>query len=906
MTLGLGGLAISNANIQAAITGISGWPAGGTVTSSGAGNTGFTATFGGTLANSQVSLISIVNCTGSCTSTVRENSRGSAGVLGIAGGTVTVGTVADTGYNVTFNALGDVSQLSVTNPSAGVGGSVSTTTNGTSGILPVGATATVAGFGAGTFNNTGFQVTFGGSLAGQATGALTLTNLSSGVSGYVNETAHGGPAPYNKGFQQIATGDTAPSVTAPAGPLTIPYRTPFALTGSGSDPDGDATTFMWEQFDRGGTTGTALTTANKTNGPLFREFGTALDANAYNVHGYGSASCSNGENCVNTNPTRVFPDMAQILANDTNANTGDCPGAPAPGSPPVPQALVDCYSEFLPTASYPGPMHFILTARDGIGGRAETPLVTVNLAPGTGPFLVTAPNTAVTLDGGTNTNVTWNVAGTDAPPISTSSVNILLSTDGGQTFPTVLASGVPNNGSANVALPNVATTHARIEIQAVGNIYFDVSDSDFTMLQTQTISFDPIAAHTWGDADFNVSAVSSSGLPVTFTVGASDQCTITGTLVHITGAGSCSVTAHQAGNATTEPAPDVTQTFAINKADQTISFTVADHTFGDSDFTINATSTSGLDVSFAVISGHCTVTGNTVHITGAGNCTVEASQAGDSNYNAAPPVDRTFNINQASQTITFPSIPNKTFGTGNFTLSASASSGLPVSYAASGDCSVSGSTVHLTGAGSCTITASQPGDADYNPASDVMRTFSIAKGNQFITFPTIPKTAFGSPDLDPGATANSGLSITYTASGVCHLVSGLLHLDGVGRCTVKASQVGDPDWNAAIDVTRKFNVTAAPTTTSLSGTSPVAPGGQITLIATISSAAGGPTDGNVQFSTTGGTLLATIPVSAGSATAFVTAPGSPTKVQIKAKYVPGPASDWKGSTSAKVVIQVHN
>ena len=141
-------------------------------------------------------------------------------------------------------------------------------------------------------------------------------------------------------------------------------------------------------------------------------------------------------------------------------------------------------------------MHFILTGRDGHGGVAQSSLVQLNLAPGTGPFLVTAPNTAVTWEGTSTQNVTWNVAGTNAPPVNTTNVNILLSTDGGATFPTMLASNVPNNGSASVTVPNIGTHTARIEVQPVGNVYFDVSDSNFTITQDQTICFGPIPDHT--------------------------------------------------------------------------------------------------------------------------------------------------------------------------------------------------------------------------------------------------------------------------------------------------------------------------------------------------------------------------------------------------------------------------
>jgi hypothetical protein len=124
-------------------------------------------------------------------------------------------------------------------------------------------------------------------------------------------------------------------------------------------------------------------------------------------------------------------------------------------------------------------MHFILTTRDGIGGRSASPLVTVNLAAGTGPFLVTQPNASASYPKQSQLTVKWDVAGTDAAPIGTTRVDILLSTDGGQTFSTVLAAGTANDGKQAVTLPKLTTKKARIEIRAVGNIFFDVSNANF-------------------------------------------------------------------------------------------------------------------------------------------------------------------------------------------------------------------------------------------------------------------------------------------------------------------------------------------------------------------------------------------------------------------------------------------
>lgn len=332
---------------------------------------------------------------------------------------------------------------------------------------PAGGTVTI-----GSLTDNGFTISYGGTLAGVDVPNLELVACTGGCSGFVNDITKGG-ATTRRGTV-TATGNNPPAVTAPAG-FTIPVRTPFALTGSATDPDGDTVTYMWEQNDRGTTTGTALTSAIKTNGPLFRQFGTraVFNAGIYNPP---------GQNQVDSNPTRVFPDLAQILANQTNAETGNCSALTG-------DAQLNCNSEFLPTADYvgtagvnasPARLNMRLTARDGRGGVNSADTV-LTLAPGAGPFLVTAPNTGVTLDGAEPTTITWNVANTNAAPVNTSDVRVLLSTDGGQTWPTVLRSSTPNTGSVTLTMPNVATTQARVRVEAVGNVFFDVSNANFTI-----------------------------------------------------------------------------------------------------------------------------------------------------------------------------------------------------------------------------------------------------------------------------------------------------------------------------------------------------------------------------------------------------------------------------------------
>jgi MBG domain/CARDB len=175
-----------------------------------------------------------------------------------------------------------------------------------------------------------------------------------------------------------------------------------------------------------------------------------------------------------------------------------------------------------------------------------------------------------------------------------------------------------------------------------------------------------------------------------------------------------------------------------------------------------------------------------------------------------------FDIGKGDQTITFNSLPDRSFDQSPFTVSATASSGLSVTFSASGNCNVSGNTVTLTSVGPCTITASQAGDANWNAATPVQQTFTITKGNQTINFASLPDVPFNTPDFDLSASATSGLTVTFIVSGQCTLSGNTVHVTGIGSCSVTASQAGNSNWNAAPDVTQTFNITKANATVTLS------------------------------------------------------------------------------------------
>ena len=240
-----------------------------------------------------------------------------------------------------------------------------------------------------------------------------------------------------------------PVVTNPVDGFSIPKGTPFELTGAATDPDGDGLAYQWEQFDLGaaGAPNAAATVTTSTP-PLFRNFAPTLS------------------------PTRVFPQISDIVGN------------------------TQTIGEILPQV--PRAMNFRLTVRDNYrvptvgapdttesferGGVASEDL-SFNIA-NVGPFLVSFPSVAgLTFNGRSTQTFTWDVAGTTAAPVSCPNVDIFLSTDGGFTYPITVISGVANDGSQDVTIPNVGTTTARAKVKCANNVFFDISNNNFTIVE---------------------------------------------------------------------------------------------------------------------------------------------------------------------------------------------------------------------------------------------------------------------------------------------------------------------------------------------------------------------------------------------------------------------------------------
>ncbi|HET9503483.1 MAG TPA: fibronectin type III domain-containing protein [Hymenobacter sp.] len=348
-------------------------------------------------------------------------------------------------------------------------------------------------------------------------GSGTTIMAYAGICGALNNTqvnsdAYFHVASYDQILDYLSTTSCAattsvannpPTPILPASGKVLPISTPFKLTAGGYDSDGDAITYCWEQYDRAATTrapGDAQVAG--VTSPIFRSY------------------------YPTTDPTRYFPRLSDLVSNTVTLG------------------------ERLPTVSRP--LNFRLTLRDrftaantglGVVGGVNSglPILPVSLTTtsAAGPFLVTSPNTGVTLPGGSSQVITWDVAGTTANGVNCANVNIRLSTDGGLTYPTVLLANTANDGSEAVTLPSVATTTARIMVEAADNYFFDISNADFIISAPTVACGAPtgvaVSAITATTATLSfVGGTSATGYTIT-TVPATTTVTATASPVNLTG-----------------------------------------------------------------------------------------------------------------------------------------------------------------------------------------------------------------------------------------------------------------------------------------------------------------------------------------------------------------------------------
>lgn len=352
---------------------------------------------------------------------------------------------------------------------------------------------------------------------------------------------------------------------------------------------------------------------------------------------------------------------------------------------------------------------------------------------------------------GTGATASLSVSYSKKPQvISFNSLSTHTTTDAPFTFSATSDSGLPvSYTSSNLQVATISGSTvtivgagtADITAHQAGNATYE-SANDVTKTLTvnkvsQAISFGALTSKLVNATPFTLSATSDSGLPVSYSSSNLQVATISGNTVTIVGAGTTDITAHQGGDATYASAIDVTRTLTINKISQSITFgALADKLVNALPFTLSAMADSGLPVSYTSSNLQVvTISGNTVTIVASGSVDITAYQVGDATYASAADVVQTLTVSKVSQTITFGSLPGKLITDAPFTLSATTDSGLPVSYTSSNleVATINGSTVTITGAGTTSIIAQQPGDATYASATAVVQTLTVTDVSKVIS-----------------------------------------------------------------------------------------------------------------------------------------------------------------------------
>jgi hypothetical protein len=357
-----------------------------------------------------------------------------------------------------------------------------------------------------TYNSNNTNCTKGPSIGGEEPGAGTTIMASANSCGPDQLQPQADPFFHAISFTHISTfletsftscrniipngGNRPPRIVSmPVTGFNIPLSTPFQLSAVATDDDGDPVTYSWETVNRGPVG--AWNSGNTNGSPFFKS------------------------RVPKTTGFRTFPDMDVILA-----------GYPA--NPPAVQNGLK--GETLPAIS--ANIDLILTIRDNRGGvitdqaNCHNALFPIGVftVPNTGPFKVNVPDGGEVWTSGSQQTILWDVAGSDVSPINNQFVNILLSTDGGYTYPNTLAFAVPNDGFEVVTLPTITTGTARIKVEAFQNIFFDISNNNFSIapapvgFELDNPNMQSVACPPPASVSYNLGTISNGGYntPVTF------------------------------------------------------------------------------------------------------------------------------------------------------------------------------------------------------------------------------------------------------------------------------------------------------------------------------------------------------------------------------------------------------
>lgn len=389
----------------------------------------------------------------------------------------------------------------------------------------------------------------------------------------------------------------------------------------------------------------------------------------------------------------------------------------------------------------------------------------------------------------------------------------------------------PNSPLVDAGDPNTAFITYLPDTDMEGNprIFNNIADiGAYECTQTtmnQAIIWNQTLSATLGDAPIRLTATATSGLPVSYSSSDETIAYLSNDTLFVVGVGAALITASQAGSTLYQPAADVSLILNVSAPvlDQSISWNqTLTANINDGTLELTATASSGLPVSYTCSDENIAiVNGNVLTLLGVGQAVITASQAGNAYYHPAPSVVKILTVNEAGgeepqpQTISWEQNLSVNLSDGMLTLSATASSGLPVSYSCSDEnvAIVNGNILVLTGVGQAIITASQAGNDNYLPAQNVMKVLNVTESTpimqeQSISWNQELNVILSDAYLVLTATATSGLPVSYTCSdeNVATVNGSVLLLMNAGQAIITASQSGNDNYYPAQNVMKILNV----------------------------------------------------------------------------------------------------
>jgi sugar lactone lactonase YvrE len=799
------------------------------------------------------------------------------------GVTDTASKTASQAYTLTVNAPTiTLLPISLPSPSVGTAYSQTVTASGgtapfsyavTAGSLPAGMTLSSAGVlsgtptAAGTFNFTVTATdssTGTGPYTGSRAYALTVSAPTITVSPTTMPSATVA-ASYSQSIS--AAGGTGPYTFAvSAGSLPAGLSLSSAGILSGTPTAGGSFTFTVRATDS--TTGTGAPFSGSraftltVNAPTVTVSPTTLPGGTYNAAYSQTLAASGG-----TSPYSFSVSSGSLPNGLTLSSAGVVSGTP--------------------TAA--GTFTFAATATDsstGTGPYTGSQAYTTVISKASQTITFAAPSSPVT----------YGVAPITLTASASSSLPVAFSVVSGPATVSGNTLTITGAGTVVVAVDQAGNTNYTAAAQKTASLVVNQA--------SQTITFTPPASPvSYGVAPIALSATATSGLAANFSV-LSGPATVSGNTLTITGVGTVVVAANQAGNTNYTAASQVTASIVVNQASQTITFTppASPVTYGVSPIALSATATSGLPVTFSLVSGPATLNGSTLTITGAGAVVVAANQTGNTNYTAASQVMASIVVNQAPQTITFtpPASPVK-YGVSPIALSATATSGLPVTFSlVSGPATLSGSTLTITGSGTVVVAANQVGNTNYTAAPQVTQSVLVGQTGLSVAANNFSRI-FGTANPPfTGAVTGAVYGDTFSES----FATTASVASNTGTYAIVPSVTGSnlADYTVTVqDGTLTITQAGSSTLLGVSSAS-ITPGQSVTLTAQVASATSGTPTGTVSFYD-GTTLLGTSPLTAGSAALTTSSLSAGATHVITAAY-DGDINFTASSTTASTSIAV--